>query len=75
MCYHNKLPKIIFYYDNTSFFTISDGLLTKKNLPKIPYTYSAYLGSFFLESVFINIISLKYTFLGLIFDKNSFPHG
>ena len=65
---------MMFYCDNTLFFTILDGLLTKKNLAKIPYTYSSYLEPFFLESVFIDIIRLKYTFLGLIFDKNSFPH-
>ena len=65
----------MFYYDIASFFTILDGLLTKKKFAQIPYTYSAYLEPFFLESVFIDIISLKYTFLGLIFDKNSFPHG
>ena len=61
----------MFYYDNTLFFTILYLLL----FAKIPYTYSSYLEPFFLESVFIDIISLKYTFLGLIFDKNSFPHG
>ena len=69
------MPKMIYYYNNTSFFTILDGLLTKKILPKIPYTYSVNLELFFLESEFINIISVKYTFLRLIFDKNSFPHG